>query len=187
MKRLHLVTEGHGDVEAAPELAMRVLVHLGRHTRWSITKRSSRLPKGKLVDERTGAAKAEGLQLAMAFATSQRAAALLVLVDADDHCPARFGPTATKLLAARLPASAVMAVREFETWLALAHTEAPRKGAEQKRDAKALLLAVQPDYKPSVHQQRLAKAVDVEHLLARGSDSFAKFCREIDRLTRASR
>lgn len=27
MKRLHLVTEGHGDVDAAPELAMRVIVH----------------------------------------------------------------------------------------------------------------------------------------------------------------
>lgn len=187
MKRLLLVTEGHGDVEAAPELAMRVLVHLGRHKRWHITKRSSRLPKGKLVDESTGTAKAEGLQLAMEFAIRQSAAALLVLVDADDHCPATFGPTATKLLAARLPASAVMAVREFETWLALAHTNTPTRKVESKRDAKALLRVMQADYKPTVHQQRLAKAVDVEHLLSRDSDSFAKFCREIDRLTRAAR
>lgn len=80
-----------------------------------------------------------------------------------------------------------MAVREFETWLALAHTDTLTKKVEAKRDAKALLRVKQPDYKPSVHQQRLAKAVDVEHLLARGSDSFAKFCREIDRLTRSTR
>jgi hypothetical protein len=184
VKRLHLVTEGHGDVEAAPELAMRVLVHLHRQGRWCVTKRSSRLPKGQLVDERTGAAKVEGIEKAIAFASSQRADALLVLVDGDDHCPATFGPSASQQLAQRLPASAVMVVREFETWLALAHTDVPLRKAEAKRNAKELLRTKQPDYKPTVHQTPLAKAVVVEQLLARGSTSFDKFCRELDRLTR---
>jgi len=184
VKRLHLVTEGHGDVEAAPELAMRVIVHLRRQKRWCVTRRSSRLPKGQLVDERTGVSKLAGVEKAIAFASAQRADAVLVLVDGDDHCPATFGPSASQQLGERLPASAVMVVREFETWLALAHTDVPLRKAEAKRNAKELLRAKQPDYKPTVHQTPLAKAVLVDELLAKGSASFDKFCREIDRLTR---
>lgn len=184
MKRLHLVTEGHGDVEAAPELAMRVIVHLNRQRHWCVTKHSSRLPKGKLVDEQTGTSKVEGIEMAIRNAMSQHADALLVLVDGDDHCPATFGPSASQQLGKRLPASAVMVVREFETWLALAHTDLPAQKAEAKRNAKELLRTKQPDYKPTVHQTPLAKAVVVEELLAKGSASFDKFCREIDRLTR---
>jgi hypothetical protein len=184
--RLHLVTEGHGDVGAAPELAARVLRHLGRLGSWQVTKRSSRLPQGLLVDLQ-GAPRPEGVERAIGYAAGQRADALLLLVDGDDHCPAVFGPAATTLLQGRLQerlrASAVMVVREFETWLAIALLVLPVADAERKRDGKALLRGKWPDYKPTVHQAELARTVDVPALLATGSDSFAKFVREIDRLT----
>ena len=40
-----------------------------------------------------------------------------MLVDADDDCPATFGPAATEIIRRRTAGAAVMAVREFETWL----------------------------------------------------------------------
>lgn len=184
MKRLHLVTEGHGDVEAAPRLAFRVLSHLGRTERWTVTRRSSRLPKGEIVDRATGAPLANGLAKAAGFATAQHANALLLLIDADDDCPVRFGPLARSILEQRLPAGAVMVVREFETWLALAHGSTGLAKAEAKRDAKSLLRTDLPQYKPTVHQAELARTVDVAKLLASGSKSFEKFVRELDRLTR---
>jgi hypothetical protein len=184
VKRLHLVTEGHGDVEAAPQLAVRVLLHLGRTGSWLVTKKSSRLPKGLLVEAKTGQPKADGLHKAVRFATTQKAHALLVLVDGDEHCPARFGPSAQQMIAPCMPASAVMVVREFETWLALAHTAVVVTQAEVKRDAKHLLLSVKERYKPTVHQTELARSVNVKQLLEKGSASFDKFVREIDRLTK---
>jgi hypothetical protein len=77
-----------------------------------------------------------------------------------------------------------MVVREFETWLALAHTAVVVTQAEVKRDAKHLLLSVKERYKPTVHQTELARSVNVKQLLEKGSASFDKFVREIDRLTK---
>jgi hypothetical protein len=84
----------------------------------------------------------------------------------------------------RLPAAAVMIMREFETWLALAHGRLGLAKAEARRDAKSLLRAIMPDYKPTVHQAELARSVDVAGLLNSGSRSFAKFVRDLERLSR---
>ena len=51
MKRLHAVAEGHGEVEAIPNLLARILIAHGRGHDWVVNKNVSRLPRSQLVDE----------------------------------------------------------------------------------------------------------------------------------------
>ncbi|MBL8753127.1 MAG: hypothetical protein JNK15_07480 [Planctomycetes bacterium] len=184
MKRLHVVVEGHGDVEAVPALAARVLHHLEREG-WIVHRVASRIPRGRIVGAgpaAQGRPLAAGLELAVGFARAARADALLVVVDADDDCPASFGPEAAQLVTQGIPASVVMAVREFETWLAMA-VDASIRDERRRRDGKGVLRKFMPGYKPTVHQAALAKKVDVAGLLKRQPRSFVKFVRDLDRLT----
>jgi hypothetical protein len=122
------------------------------------------------------------------MAKAARADALVVLVDSDDDCPAAFGPPAQLRLEPQMPGTAVMAVREFETWLVLTHPEAERaragiRDAEGKRDGKRMLERLVPGYLPTRDQGELARRVDVE-VLRRQSRSFDKLVRDVARLTR---
>lgn len=189
MKRLHAVVEGHGDVEALPCLLGRVLGHLGRRG-WSVNKTASRLPRTQLVDAtvpsplrpplQTGIARSIGVALAA------RATAVVIVVDADDDCPRAFGPEARSRIEHRLPAAAVMAVCEFETWLLLSFSavDLRRAGVRNptRRDAKSELRKLVPGYAPTIHQLDLARQVDIERL-RRASDSFDKLVRDVDRMT----
>jgi hypothetical protein len=78
---------------------------------------------------------------------------------------------------------AVMAVREFETWLLLslpAHAlrAAGVKNPESKRDAKGALARIVDGYKPTTHQLELTRRIDIAALRER-SRSFDKFVRSV--------
>lgn len=189
-KRLHLVVEGHGDVSAGPNLVARVLAHLGR-SGWFVNSPASRLPRAQLVNESAPSPNrpplSNGLDRALGMAKAARADALVVLVDSDDDCPAAFGPPARLRLEAQMPSAAVMAVREFETWLVLSRplAELARAGirdAERKRDGKRMLERLVPGYLPTRDQGELARLIDVEELRRR-SRSFEKLVRDVERLT----
>ena len=110
-----------------------------------------------------------------------------MLVDADDDCPATFGPAATEIIRRHTAGAAVMAVREFETWLLMTFSEPELRAkriidAEAKRDAKTALRQLVPDYAPTTHQAKLVQRVDVARLRRR-SASFAKLVREIEAIT----
>jgi len=161
---LALVGEGRGEVTALPSLAARIL----RDARidWKVGREIIRLPRGLLVEESTkgprGGPKAAGFEKAVAVARAKGAQALLVLVDADDDCPAHFGPAAEGLFAG-MRGAAVMALREYETWLVLSQpTErllrAGIKQPEANRDAKKLLGRLVPGYLPTTHQLELTRA-----------------------------
>jgi hypothetical protein len=187
VNRLVCIVEGHGEVEAIPSLCHLVMRHLGV-TGWFVDKEPIRQPRSALVDGRLPGPKRpgrdEGILRAMKLARSRGAQAALLLCDEDDDCAATWGPDASERMRNLLPRSlAVMAVREYETWLLLAR-DALSLGAvgisqpEKTRDAKKALALLVPGYLPTTHQLKETRGVDVAFLRSR-SRSFDKFVRSI--------
>ncbi|MGH2705900.1 MAG: DUF4276 family protein [Actinomycetota bacterium] len=124
---------------------------------------------------------------------------ILILLDADDDCPATLGPgLETRALAARgdRKIAVVVAKREFEAWfLAGASSLRGQRGfpgdlqaptnPEEIRGAKEWLAARMSgaSYSPTVDQPALAAILDLEATRA-SAPSFDKWCREIGDLLR---
>jgi hypothetical protein len=110
-KAIVTIVEGHGEVAAVEALLAKIIavwdepaVHVVR-------------PLRKHRDEVVQPEKLEqAIQLAIRL--KKNAAAILVLLDADDACPAKLGPElherARKVT--HLPVAVVLAKREFEAW-----------------------------------------------------------------------
>jgi hypothetical protein len=128
---------------------------------------------------------------------------VLLLIDADDDCPADLGPALLRRAEATRPdrrIAVVLANREFEAWfLASAPSLGGKAGLdhgldvpanhETLRDCKGWLTHHRADgnrYRPRVDQSALASAMDIE-LARRHSDSFDKFCRDITYLISGKR
>jgi hypothetical protein len=189
MKRLVCIVEGQGEVAAIPSLCVRILAHVGAKG-WIVDKAPIRQPRSRLVDERVKSphrpCHAEGMHRAVAMARARPADAVLVLCDADDDCPAIWGPDALKYLVAPAPGVAVMAQREYEAWLLLNYTDEQLRAAkvrnpEQVRNAKDELRKLIPGYLPTVHQMEVTRRLDIPNLRTR-SDSFDKLVRAIGSL-----
>jgi Domain of unknown function (DUF4276) len=182
------IVEGDGEVRALPKLLFRLaLQHSVTDLR--VPPPPMRVPRGKLL--------AKGEIERAVSAAAQRVGAsggILVLLDADDDCPAKFGPLLLKRAqAARSDKRlcVVLANREFETWfVASAESLAGNHGfpadltapddPERIRGAKEWLTSHKMDghpYKPTVDQAPLASIFDMEQARS-GSPSFDKFCRE---------
>ncbi len=185
--RLVCIVEGDGDVEAVPQLCNQIFAWLGAKL-WFADKRAIRCPRGKLVDMtvKSPARPCKPIEVAryLALASDARPDAILVLCDADDDCP---DPWATSLarLYCKVPVAAVMAVREYESWLLWTLdpsvlTDA-RVDPERVRDAKGTLARIDRAYQPSIHQLPRTRALDIKHVTAR-SRSFNKLVRELARL-----
>lgn len=180
------IVEGDGEVKALPKLLHRVAAQLS--VAQLLTPTPMRIPRGKIVC-------AGGIERA-ADAAAIRVkghGGVLVLLDADDDCPARLGPDL--LLRARSVRSdirfeVVLANREFEAWfLAAAASLAGQHGfredllpptdPELPRDCKGWLTKQrsrgQP-YKETVDQTALTSAFDLK-TARENSPSFDKFCR----------
>lgn len=182
------VTEGHGEVTALPKLLHRIAQE---HAVWNLdVPEPFRRNRGSLV----APGGVEKAVQAMAHRVGS-AGGVLVLIDADDDCPAEWGPDLLgRASRARsdIPVSVVLANREFEAWfLAAAPPLAGRCGlgevvapddAEQIRGAKEWLSRRRTDggrYSPTVDQAPLASYFDLKMARA-GSPSFDKFCREVE-------
>ncbi|MBV9856793.1 MAG: DUF4276 family protein [Streptosporangiaceae bacterium] len=189
------VVEGHGEVYALPKLLHRIASEFG--TPLITPKPPMRRPRSKLVAP-------GGIENAVEAKASEitGTGGVLVLVDADDSCPAELGP---QLLARACEArpdkrvSVVLAKKEFEAWLlAAASSIAGYQGLppgftfpgdpEAVRDAKGQLSRARTDghpYSPTVDQAPLVSVLDVT--TARdNSPSFDKFCRDVAWLLGAS-
>jgi hypothetical protein len=189
VKRLVCVVEGQGEVAALPALCARVLLHLGAQG-WIVDRDPIRQPRSRLVNEREKSPRrpclTDGIRRAAMLARARPADAILLLCDADDDCPAVWGPSARHAVAPLLPGAAVMAVREYDAWLLLSHTDAELHGAgvrdpERTRNAKEEMRKLIPGYKPSVHQLDATRRIDVGALRAR-SESFDKLVRDLAEL-----
>jgi hypothetical protein len=106
------IVEGDGEVPALPKLLHRIAAEVGVPDLRTPT--PMRIPRGKI----TISGGIERAVAAAALRVSGRGG-VLVLLDADDDCPAEYGP----LLLARATAArpdqqvfVVLANREFEAW-----------------------------------------------------------------------
>ena len=191
MRRLGLVVEGHGEVQAAPVLVRRILhsrlgrydIGVGRPIRMSRSRVGPQFPD---LDR----------QVQLAASDSD---AVLVIFDADDDCPASLGPTllerATAAAPAPIPISVVLANQEYEAWFlasletlrgkcGVAVDAVPPREPEAIRGAKQRLArAMAPGtyYSETVDQARMSAELDLDVARA-GSLSFDKLYRDLERL-----
>jgi hypothetical protein len=190
------VVEGYGEVGALPKILHRIASELGVADRL-LTPVPMRVPRGKLTCpggiERAAAAAAVSVT---------GAGGVLVVLDADDDCPAQLGP---KLLARAHTArpdkriAVVLANREFEAWyLAATPSFAGKYGfpepfplcsdPEKPRDCKGKLTLARGSgfpYKETVDQEPLASVFDMAMARA-NAPSFGKFYREVAALLGAA-
>ena len=183
---LGLVVEGFGEVEAAPILVRRLATMVAPHVALEVL-RPFRLPRGKLV-------KPGEIERAVDFMARRAGPGgrILVLVDADDDCPAALGPALlARARAARSDRSiaVVLAKREFEAWFlagaaslrgerTLPTDLEPPPDPEEVRGAKEWLGSrMAAGYRETIDQPALATALDL--VAARRSDSFDKLVRDV--------
>lgn len=154
------------------------------------------LPKARLIKRQDELERA----VRLAALRAGPSGAILILLDADDDCPAVEGPSLKRRAHAegRLPVGVVLAKREFEAWfLAAAESLAGYRGLpdslEAPEDPEAIRgakewLARQMSphrYAPAIDQAPLAARFDIA-AARRRSPSFDKFCRELEGLVRAA-
>lgn len=189
---LGCIVEGHAEESALPILLRRLWQELVPNLDLRIA-RPIRRSRKKLV-------KPNELEKAVDFAARQvrPPRAVLVLIDADDDCPAELGPQLVlraKQARSDVATGVVLAKREFEAWfLAAIESLGGRCGLAQKpevvpapeciRDAKNALtrnMAGSQAYSPVPDQPALTAVFDMQ-LARQRSDSFDKCWREIERL-----
>jgi Domain of unknown function (DUF4276) len=191
--RLGLIVEGHGEVSALPVLLRRLALVFAPHVHLDIPA-PIRLPKGRM---RKSPELARAVEL-VARKTNPDGA-ILVLLDADDDCPAQL---AAELLACARTAradraiSVVVATREYESWLiagasglrgyrGLASDLSPVPSVETLRDAKGWLDSrMEYGYHEAVDQARLSERFDLE--AAQQTKSFCKLRRDLMRIVGGS-
>ena len=193
--KLIAIVEGYGEVVAVRVLLRRVLQE--KLQRYDVgIEPPIRVPKGKLL-------KPGELERAVDLAARRTSATdgIIVLVDADDDCPAELAPAmATRAAQSRSDRriSVVIAKSEFESWfVAAADSLAGYRGlsdslvapanAELIRDAKGWLSSNMPTgstYRETIDQAAFASRIDLDK--ARQCPSFDKFMREIRTLAHPS-
>jgi len=185
------IVEGDGEVRALPKLLFNLARQLSLPN--PRVPEPMRVPRGRLT-------RADGIERAVSAAARRvgGVGGVLVLLDADDDCPADLGPTLhTRARSARsdMPMSVVLANREYESWfLAAAASLAGSHGfpaeligpadPERIRGAKEWLSRHKQDgrpYKETVDQPLLSSALDIEQARGR-APSFDKFCRDVQSL-----
>ncbi len=185
------IVEGLAEVQSVPVLLRRIQEAEGSYE--ASIARPFRVKRSRVV--RPGE-----LERAIKQAVRSRegAAAVLVILDADDDCPARLGPDLLERgrKATHLPVAVVLANRELEAWL-LASKESLRgkrgirqdavapQAPETIRGAKERLSKNMQDrrYIETDDQVALVANMDIS-LAARRSPSFARLLREVRRLLR---
>jgi hypothetical protein len=190
--RIACIVEAPGEVSAVPILIRRLVQEIDASSTTVIPSPPIRIPRSKV--EKPGEIERA---VKLAAAKLSGSGAILVLMDADDDCPAVLG---AKLLQraqsarADIEIAVVIAKREFEAWfLAAAESLRGRRGLsgtlespgdpEAIRDAKGWLrknMQQARTYQETVDQPALTAVFDIA--AARRAPSFDKLYREIDRL-----
>ncbi len=190
------IVEGHAEVKALPKLLHRMAVLVAPESILRLPP-PHRIPKSKLL-------KAGKLEAAVDAAGNKVTGpgGILVLIDADDDCPAQLGPELLKRTLTARPDKAiavVLAKQEFEAWflaaapslagkrglpddLAAPHDPEGIRGAKEWLTKQRIVSATfKAPYKPTVDQPALAAVFDPD-MARRSSPSFDKLWREVERL-----
>ena len=190
--RIVPIVEGHGERQAVPILLRRLLERCNAHHVRVET--PIRVPKGQLR-------KPDRLERAVRLACRvANDVAILILLDADDDCPAELGQDLLKevrsIAGPNVPVAVVVAKAEYESWLlagldSLRGRRGVRANAvapvdpESIRGAKEYLQRqMEPGryYSETVDQPALTQMLDLDRARQR-SPSFDKLWREVERLT----
>lgn len=200
--RVAPIVEGHGEVASVPILLRRIgneilrveyldVLQPVRVSRSSIVPREAAAP-GALEDPVKELRRAVELAARKIAARSDPAtpALVLILLDAEQDCPAKLGP----YLRDAVPqpnVACVLAKVEYETWFVAAAeslTEFLDRGEgpvpaepEEQGCGKSWIQRRfrRPAYSPTVDQPRMTSAMDLLQCRAR-SPSFDKLCRELE-------
>jgi hypothetical protein len=195
--RIGCVVEGHGEVKALPVL-LRRLGNIHEPPVAVEVRRPVRLGRSKAL------AKPEEFERAVALAALNAGpdGAVLVVLDADNDCPAQLAPQLLKRarnrIAGDVPLSVVIAKREFESWFlaALASLRGQRGIADEAempaqpeaiRGAKEWLsrcMSAGRTYRESLDQPALAAVFDLEQ--AKSAPSFCKLLRDFESMCRVA-
>jgi hypothetical protein len=191
-RQLASLVEGHGEVEALPILLGRLAQRLAPQARVEILP-PYRLPRGKMLQRPDELDRA----LNMLARRTQPHGGILVLLDADDDCPAQQGPKLLKLAQAARPdrkIEVVLANREFEAWflaaasslagqLGLPNDLSPPPNPEGLRNAKGWLSQRMPlGYSETADQPVFVRHMDLDQACA--APSFDKLLRSVASLLR---
>ena len=186
------IVEGHGEQQAVQRLLRRIANRTrpdaGLHINEPI-----RVKAGSFLND--AAYFHRYLALAAAKARQRRPGHVLVLLDSEDHCPARLGPdllARVQAVTAGVGVVVALAYREYETWF-MSAAESLRgvegldlqacapEHPEHTRDAKGWLGRLMPHgYDPISHQLAFTHAFDLH--AAERVPSFARLCRKIGAL-----
>jgi hypothetical protein len=183
--RVTAIVEGHGEVEALPILIRRIGLELDPPVAVEVP-RPIRQP-------RSGLLKPQELERVVRLAAS-KSDRILILIDADEDCPAKLGPELLQRANLARPdrnIRAVVARSEFEAWfLAAAESVAGKRGIsadvraparpEDIRDAKGWITSRMEGsrtYRETIDQPALAAFFDLQ--AARSAPSFDKFWRDL--------
>lgn len=190
------IVEGHGEIEAAPILLRRIASAVAP-TAYVRVLKPIRVPRSRLL-------KAGELERAVSLAALMLRGhgAIVILIDADDDCPARLGPELLRRAKASrsdVPISVVLAKSEFEAWFIAAATSlaghrglssdlVPPGDPEAIRGAKGWVdrhMLPGRNYSEVVDQPKLTSVIDLQ--AARSAPSFDKLWRDLERVIREVR
>lgn len=196
------IVEGHGEVEAVPVLLRRLAEKLLGQPAIEVL-RPIRQRRSQLVI----AEKVERFVTLACHNLERRAApgsrrAVLLLLDADDDCPAELGPRLAAIcrtIAGETTVMVVLANREFETWFVgsaaaqqmrelLELREAEIPAAPEDARAGKMWIEDRFNRRHRTTGQRYSPVVDMPKLVARldpalareRCPSFDKLCRELE-------
>jgi Domain of unknown function (DUF4276) len=180
--KLSVIVEGQGEEEAVRFLVQRVANELLDLNIWTLP-HTLRVNRGTMVKRPQELAR----YLQLANMKIAGAGAVLLLLDADDDCPAKLGPELLAMVQSLRPdlrLAVVVANREYEGWflaasesLAMPFCDNP----EGIRGAKGWIERARGSYSPTIDQTSLTTQFDLTAARSR-ADSFDKFCREIEHL-----
>lgn len=186
------VVEGDGEVAAFPVLLRRLADWRGPAHYIEISQ-PIRVRRDRFINRETELERF----LALASAKCGRDGWILILLDADDDCPAELGPSLLERARGSVPpdrkVSVVLANREYESWfIAAAQSldghrgfsldEPPPENPEIFRDAKGWIRQRMAGniYGTSTDQPAFTARMDLQ-AAANASRSFRKLCDEWDR------
>lgn len=196
MSRISCIVEGDGEVSALP-LLLRRLADWRSESTWVDIDRPIRVKRDRFLNREEEFRR----YLLLASGKSGEDGWILVLLDADDDCPALLGPEILRRAQELLPdkrISVVLANREYEAWFiasavslnGLRGLEIERKdlsaNPEIPRDAKGWLgeRMSSKTYGPTTDQPAFTQAMDLQSAFE-NSRSFRKLCSEWDQQVKA--
>ncbi len=187
------IVEGHSEVSSVPILLRRMLAETGHHELTASIGKAIRVKCNRTVKE--GELERE---ITKARRSRPGCRCVLVLLDADDDCPAELGPelqNRARSAHGDLRISIVLVKREFEAWfLGSIESLRGRRGIrtsadfrrepERYRDAKRCLSALMEGnrhYLETIDQPSLTASFDLQACRNR-CPSFHKFARDAEAL-----